>query len=371
MPSKGLPAANRALALMKSNSDAPYPYRAYIAKIGALSALGRYDDARSLLTSALSHARRSGIVGAEADLSREAGELEERAGNEDRARQYFEQTAAVATQANLPRIFADAMFRLTDLYRKRGDLPQAEDCITRGIEAVRQVEAPYELPHYLAVEAELKQVKGDYKGADALFSNAADLVDGMLLNAPMPTLQNSLVGTMSEIYVEHFQLAVGVLKDNSEAFEIVERVRGRGMADALQDRQELRSEAVSDSNPAKVQITNLQRQLRQQQTSAERARLLDELDEAETKLAGSEYEHDRFRRLVPSNPVFLNDLEHSLGFDEVVLEYVLSDPHSYCLIITRGSEVVRTLPSRSQIDKLIGTYLADITAKRPTDAVAG
>lgn len=227
MATKGLEAANRALALMKSNSDAPYPYRAYIAKIGALSALGRYNEARRLLTNALRHARRGGIVGAEADLSREAGELEERAGNDNWAKQYFEQTAAVATRSNLPRIFADAMFRLTDLYRREGQLSNAEDCITRGIGAVRQVEAPYELPHYLAVEAELKQAKGDYKGADALFSEAANLVDGMLINVPTPALESSLVGTMSEIYREHFELAVSALKENEEAFEIVERAGPR------------------------------------------------------------------------------------------------------------------------------------------------
>lgn len=195
-------------------------------------------------------------------------------------------------------------------------------------------------------------------------------MNGMLVSVLSPMLQSSLVGTMSEIYLEHFELAVRELKDNNEAFEIVERARGRGMADALQDHQQLRSEVVSDSNPAEIQITNLQRRLRQQQTSAERAQLLDELDEAETKLAGAEYEHDQFRKLVPSRPVSLNDLEHSLDADEVVLEYILSDPYSYCLVITRDGEMVRTLASRTRIDKLIGKYLTGVTAKRPTDAAA-
>lgn len=62
MASRGLTAANRAMALMKSNPDASYPYRAYIAKIGAL---GRYEEARALLADALRHARRDGIVGTE------------------------------------------------------------------------------------------------------------------------------------------------------------------------------------------------------------------------------------------------------------------------------------------------------------------
>lgn len=370
MPTKGLAAANKALAIMRTDPDAPYPYRADLAKIAALTALKRYDEARLLIASTLNHARQAGILGAEADLLREAGELEERAGNDDRSEEYYRQTATVASEANLPRIEGESMFRLTDLYRKQGNLPEAEKCIAQGIEAVRQVEAPYELPHYLAVEAELKEANGEDHEADSLFSEAADLVDGMLVSVPSPMLQSSLVGTMSDIYLEHFELAVRELKDNNEAFEIVERARGRGMADALQDHRQLRAEVVSDSNPAEIQITNLQRRLRQQQTSAERAQLLDELDEAETKLAGAEYEHDQFRKLFPSRPVSLNDLEHSLDADEVVLEYILSDPYSYCLVITRDGEMVQTLASRTRMEKLIGKYLTDVTAKRPADAAA-
>ncbi|HEV2416410.1 MAG TPA: CHAT domain-containing protein [Terriglobia bacterium] len=370
MASKGLEAANRALALMKSNPDAPYPYRAYIAKIGALSALGRYNEARRLLANALRHARRDGIVGAEADLSREAGELEERAGNDNRAKQYFEQTAAVATRTNLPRIFADAMFRLTDLYRKEGQLSNAEDCITRGIEAVRQVEAPYELPHYLAVEAELKETQGDYKTADALFSEAADMVDGMLIGVPTPTLESSLVGTMSEIYTEHFQLAVLSLKDDGVAFEIVERARGRGMSDALRDPREVKAEAMSDANPAEIEITDLQRQLRGPESTAERTRLLSDLDEAETKLAKSEYDKAQFRRLIPLKPVSLEILQQALDPHEAVLEYVLSEPHSFCLLVTRQNARVKILVSRSQIERTIREYLTRVTAKKPADAQA-
>ncbi len=370
MATKGLTAANRAIALMKSNPDAPYPYRAYIAKVGALSALGRYDEARTLISRALAHARRAGILGAEADLSREAGELEERAGNPTGAKKYFQQTAEIAAQANLPRIVGDAMFRLTDLYRKEGNIPQAEQCIEKGIAAVRQVEAPYELPHYLAVEAELKETNGDYKEADALFSEAADLVDAMLINVPTPTLESALVGTMSEIYTGHFQLAVSALNDDDEAFQIVERARGRGMADGVRDHRELRAEAVSDTDPAEAEITDLQRQLREHETSAERARLLADLDEAETKFAKSEYEHAQFRRLVPLRPISLEMLQQSLDPDEAVLEYVLSDPRSFCLVITRNTARVVILAGRSQIESIIKQYLAEVEAKRPADALA-
>lgn len=370
MPSRGLEAANRALALVKTNPDAPYPYRTYISKIGALAALHRYDDARSLLATVLAHARRENILGAEADLLREAGDLEQHAGNNTLAMQYFRQTDAVAAEAQLPRIVGESMFRLTDLYRKAGNLPQAAQCIAQGIEAVRQVEAPYELPHYLAVEAELKEANGEYREADSVFSQASDLVTGMLVTVPTPMLEAALVGTMSEIYVEHFELAATRLKDDNEAFQIVESARGRAMADALQERNRLRAEAVSDTNPALATITELQHQLRQQQTAAERARLLVDLDEAEAQLAGSEYEHHQFQKLVPSQPITLGEFEKALLPDELVLEYVLANPRSFCLVVTHGGATVQTLASERQITPAIDRYLAAIRAKRSASLYA-
>jgi CHAT domain-containing protein len=370
MATRGLEAANRALALVRTNPDAPYPYRTYISKISALTALRRYPEARSLIATVLDHARRASVLGAEADLLREAGELEAQAGNDDRSRQYFQQTASVAALAHLPRIVGEAMFELSDLDRKAGDLQQAEQFIEKGIKAVDQVEAPYELPHYLAVEAELKAANGKYKEADTLFSQAADLVRGMLISTPTPMVEGALVAMMSEIYVEHFQLAVNALRNKDEAFQIVEGARGRAMADALHDHRQLRAEAVSDTNPAMVEITELQRQLRQQETSEERARLLDELDEAEARLAGTQYEQHEFRKLVPAAPVTLSEVQGSLTPDEVMLEYVLADPNSFCIVVTQHTETIQTLASRSQIAGAIDRYITGIVAKKPANMLA-
>src|SRR5207245_7010625 len=108
-----------------------------------------------------------------------------------------------------------------------GDLPKAEDRVARGIEAVRQVEAPYELPHYLVVEADLKQAMGRSREADALFSEATDLVEGMLLTVSSSTDESSLIGCMRDIYIGHFRLTATSLNDLEKAFRIVERARGR------------------------------------------------------------------------------------------------------------------------------------------------
>lgn len=364
MPREGMAAANQALARNRTIPDAPFPYHTYIAKVGAFAALRRYGEARALIASTLEHARKAGILGAEADLLREAGRLEEEADNDLMAKQYFDQTASVAAKAHLPRIVGDAMFRLAGLYRREGNLPRAEKCMAKGIVVVQEVEAPYMEPHYLAVEAELEAADGKYKQADALFSQAADLVDAMLVNVPTPTLESSLLGTMSKIYVEHFQLAVNALKDKDKAFQIVESTRGRAMADALHDHRHLRADAVKDTDPTAVEISNLQRNLLQQETPAERSRLLADLFEAEIRLAGAEDEHLQFEKRVLSNPVSLGDLERSLRPDEMVLEYVLADPHSYCFVITHYMTTIETLAGRTQMGGTIDRYLQKIKAKK-------
>ena len=172
---------------------------------------------------------------------------------------------------------------------------------------------------------------------------------------------------MSEIYVGHFQLAAGALRDIDKAFDIVERARGRAMADALRDQQRPSVDAISEQSPAQKEITDLQRQLRETTTSGERARLLDDLDEAEGHLASSEYERHEFERLALSRPVALNDLRRSLAPDEVLLEYVLAEPHSFCLVVTRRGTTIQTLAGQGQIGSAIDGYLADLKARRPVD----
>ena len=354
---------NRALKLAESTPDTGFPFHVYIGKVEALGESNRRQEAYALLDRALEEARRTDTLGAQADLLREGGELAEQDGDSGRAQSYYQECAFVSKQADLPRLLADSMFKLTNLYQQSGDLRKAEESVAQAIEAVRQVEAPYELPHYLAVEAELKRASGKSHEADTLFSEASDLVEGMLLTVSSSADESSLIGGMSEIYVGHFRLAAISLNDLEKAFRIVERARGRVMLDALRTRRAVPAEGLGEVTPTEMQVVSLQRELRQHHTSSERRELLDRLDEAEASLKHTEYERYRFRKFFPPDPVDLRKLRRSLRPDEMILEYVLADPESFCLTVTREAVRLSRLHGRNQIDALVSRYLTEIQNK--------
>ncbi|HTV54744.1 MAG TPA: CHAT domain-containing protein, partial [Terriglobia bacterium] len=364
-PSQALTCLNMALKVEQSNPDAPIPYRTDIAKVDALEELRQYTQARALLARTLTEARQTETLGAQAELFRLTGQLDRETGDIRGAEATYQQAAAVATQARLPRLLAESEFQLTDLYREQGDLAEAQVAVSQGIEAVREVEAPYELPHYLAVEAELKEAAHHYHQADELFAQAEDLVQGMLMDAPNSTVEASLLDAMSDIYVEHFRLAALLLKNVDEAFEIVEQARGRGLADSLRGHKKWTDKRSAADNAAEGQIDDLQRQLRQPHTTDERTQLLGNLDVAEALFANTEYEHARIEKLVPTCPVTLSVFQRSLKPDEMALEYVLGGPESFCLAITQKAATVNTLPARSEIERAVRDYLADVVAKKP------
>src|SRR5207249_10730882 len=58
-------------------------------------------------------------------------------------------------------------------------------------------------------------------------------------------------------------------------------------------------------------------------------------------------------------------LRSALRPDEMVLEYVLDEPSSFCLHMTRRSVGVSMLPAgRKQIEDLVETYLSEIRSKK-------
>ena len=187
----------------------------------------------------------------------------------------------------------------------------------------------------------------------------------MLMDAPNSTVETSLLGAMSDIYVQHFRLAALSLKNLNEAFEIVEQARGRALTDSLRRHKRWMEKNSAEENPAKAQIEDLQRQLRQLHSSEERAQLLDKLDVAEAMFANNEYERAQIKRLVPTRPVSLRAFQGSLRPDEMALEYVLASPNSFCLTITQKTATVDTLPARAQIEAAVGYYLEDLKAKKP------
>lgn len=76
-------------------------------------------------------------------------------------------------------------------------------------------------------------------------------------------------------------------------------------------------------------------------------------------------ERNSLTRRVLEEPVALAKLQASLRPDELILEYVLDEPNSFCLAITQQGASLVTLPAgRKRIDELVRSVLKEVTTKK-------
>ena len=121
------------------------------------------------------------------------------------------------------------MFELATLYRDTGDLPTAEERATDGLEASQRVGDRYYVPRNLTILADLKARRGRLSEANALYEQAEDVIESMLISVDEPYWNSSVAASMSQTYLQHFEL-VTKSGDVPGAFNVLERVRGRTRA---------------------------------------------------------------------------------------------------------------------------------------------
>ena len=117
----------RAIKLADAEKDSGLPFMAYEGKAQALVALGKPDEAKTLLEDALSKARSQQKRGHEAELLILLGRLASQTGDRKQAIVDLESAAQFSKRVQFFRMEADSMFELATLYRDAGDLPTAEE----------------------------------------------------------------------------------------------------------------------------------------------------------------------------------------------------------------------------------------------------
>ncbi|MCI0621608.1 MAG: CHAT domain-containing protein, partial [Acidobacteria bacterium] len=362
---EGLEFFNRALKLAEATEDAAFPFMAHEGKAEALAALGRRPEAIALLNQALEEARSQGKKGHEIQLLIIIGGVYAGAEDYAKALEHLETAGQLAQERRYYRILAQAMLELARIYLDQGELTKAEQRLAVGLDASRRVGDKYFLPRDLSALAELKLKRGQVEEADALYEEATDVVEGLLVNAPGAYAKSFMVGAMSEIYLGHFRLATQK-KDAHLGFRVLERVRGRTATDFL------RSRPVDPSNPPPPQsaiekeIVQLQIRLMRAETPQDRRKLLDQLYTAEAKLAPIIGERSSLKRRALEERASLDKLQASLRSDELILEYVLDEPNSFCLAIGQQSAIIITLPAgRKRIEDLVRGFLTEVKSKKP------
>jgi CHAT domain-containing protein len=353
----------RAIRLAEADRDCGLPYMGYEGKAQALISLGKTQEARSVLESALAKAQSQEKRGHEAELLVRLGRLAAQTGNRQQALTYLENAGQFATKVQFYRIEADAMYELAQLYRDAGDLTTADARATQGVTASQQVGDRYYVPRNLTILADLKARRGRYAEAKALYDQAEDVIEGMLTSVDEPYWNSSVVAAQSQTYVQHFEL-VARGGDVPEAFRVLERVRGRTLAWALEDRKAFPTAESEEIASLETDVAGLQARLMQSRNATEREQLLDKLVEYERRLGLAWTKGDEANTRLPTQPAPLKIVQEDLKQGEVLLEYVLDDPNSYCISITRQGAFVRVLRSgRKEIEKLAQQYIDEIRGK--------
>src|SRR6266478_3925695 len=225
----------RAIKTSSSNPDAGFPFMAYEGESQALAAEGKMSEAVDKLNRALIVARANQKRGHEAMILLSLGELALQSGDHQGAMNSLEQAGRIAQRYNFYRTEGQAMIDLAGMYRDAGDLKSAEESATVGVEASKRVGDRYYLPRDLTILADFKAQRRSTAEAEALYQNAEDVIDGMLVNLHEAYWSSSLAGAMSATYLHHFELEAREGRVE-RALSVLERVRGRTAAAVLQNK---------------------------------------------------------------------------------------------------------------------------------------
>src|ERR1700685_1000672 len=353
----------RAIKLAEADPDCGLPFMGYEGKAQALVSLGKTDEAKVVLENALAKARSQEKRGHEAQLLILLGKLAAQKGDRQQAVKYLEDAGQFATQAQFYRMEADAMFELAQIYRDAGDLATAEAGATLGLAASQRVGDRYYVPRNLTMLADLKARRGNFAEANALYEQAEDVIEGMLISVDEPYWNSSVAAAMSETYLRHFEL---ITKNGNApgAFAVLERVRGRTLAWALKDRKALPATESDQTAALEGDVAGLQVRLMQTNSAPEREQLLDNLVEYERRLGLAWTREDVPNRQLSVQPAALANVENDLHPDEVLLEYGLGAPVSFCISVTRRGAHIQALPiGRTEVERLTEQFVDELRAQ--------
>ena len=314
----------RAIKTSSANPDAGFPFMAFEGESESLVSQGKVSEARDKLEHALTVARQNQKLGHETMILQLLGELAVHTGDRQAAMMYLKQSGDLAQKYKFYRTVGQSMIVLADLKAQRGSSGEAE----------------------------------------ALYENAEDVIDGMLVDLHEAYWSSSLAGAMSETYLHHFELEVRQGKVE-QALNVLERVRGRTAAALLENKISFNSNESGETRALEEGLSDLQLRLMRSENPKERTALLDQLVEHERRLELTRTDRRESKPGWFQKPAPLKAVQSSLRPDELLVEYVLSEPHSYCVWVSKARAGVKALSAgRQQVEELTRKYLDETRSKR-------
>jgi CHAT domain-containing protein/tetratricopeptide (TPR) repeat protein len=355
MPAKAIEYANQAIALASSNPDAGYPQLAYASLLLSMTQIGKVSEAKQLCERLLQQP-----IGslAKANLFFVASQISQAEHNTLRAVSYLQQAIDYEKKEGEDRSLADFESSLSGLYRSIGDLSKAEELARQSIASFESSGNIADLPEHLSNLAQVLITRGKYVEADEVFDRAAVIQDTMIGRADSALVKTALITGASNFYSSHFALIAEHFNNPGKAYTIVEQARGRVMTDLLV--------SGKSTSPQAIETETKVSQLRLQLMTAHSKRRIRDIRDAILLAEQSRFVDPEVTILGTKNfePIGIQTVQNKLRNSEVILEYVLAEPTSYCLIITNGSTRIVPLPGKQKLETQVARYLKQIKARQ-------
>ena len=350
---------DKALKIAAANPDAGYQFVVNEGRLQAFRGMGKLDAAEQLANEIITQAqaRQKHVKETQARIT--AGTVENAKGDEAKAMESFERAIELAQKGHFTRLLADAQFYLEDIYRKKGELPKAESLAAAAADSTQNSGDLYLLPLRLQALAQLQATQGKYRDATQTYDRASDVVDAMIGNVRSAAGKIGLISAMSSVYAEHFALVADHLNDTAKAFSVLEHARGRVTTELL----------MSGKPPESPEELEIEKQISHLNLELAKAKSAEQVHQIRDKIFLAE----EARWVTPASGTWksqpwqtipLERVRQSLSPNELVLEYVMAEPHSYCLTISREAAHIVTLAGRESIEASVLAYLK--TLKRKT-----
>ncbi|HXI43584.1 MAG TPA: CHAT domain-containing protein [Bryobacteraceae bacterium] len=364
MYEQALPYFENALKIASATPDAGYQYTTNEARLQTLIGLGQIDPAQRLAADILAHAQQSHLSQQQAIVLSVAARIA-RARKDDReAFSALERSIALSEAGGYIRELAEAQSLLSNMYLEHGDLQKAEQFATLAADSTQASGDVWSVPERLKTLAELQTSQGKYADADRVYDRAAAFIDSMIGNFSSVLEKTAVIRASSEMYSQHFSLVAERLNDPTKAYAIVEQVRGRITTDLLMAGSVTSDEAKKTERA----VSQLRLKLRAARSTNEVRRVRDQI-----------FMVEQSRWITPGisilkaqshNTIEIDRVQNSLSASAVILEYVMTDPRSYCLVISRTASRIVPLASKHQIETLVADYLKAVKAKQAAHAEA-
>ena len=350
---------DRAISLSLKTPDAPYPFMVMLTKAAALAHMGKISEAKQILAALRAGDRQHLTLTYEAAALTTAGEISLLQGNLSEAADNYGRSETLLRTGAYLRALTLTQLALAKIYVKQNDLQSAVDALSRATSNLQMTGEIDRVPEQLQTLAELKVNEHKYDEAEQAYKKAEQLVDAAIYSDPSILDKTTWISSSSNLYVQHFALIADHSGSVERAFSVIEQVRGRVTTDLLIGGTRSTISARQNEHA----ISEARFALRSATTASEIRRINDELFLLEQNRWITP-ELDILRANARSQIALLT-VQRALSRDATILEYVLDDPNSYCIVITRKRANIIRLTNRRTIEALVSDYLITVRERRP------